>query len=520
MSPTLSPLDWIVVVGYLLAVGAVGVLVGRGQRSTRDYFLGGRGLPWWAATLSILATETSAVTFIGLPAAGYLGDWSALQLVFGFILGRVFLALVFVRVFYRGDHVTVYGFLADRYGHTTRTAAALLFLAGRIVASGVRLYAGCLAVAVAVHIVNVEWIIVGLGIFGTIFTLLGGIRAVVWTDVILGLTLAVGAALSAVWILGDIPGGLATILDDPYFAEKTRVIWLDRGWNNAGSFAVGVIGGFVLTLATHGTDQDIAQRMLTCRNSRAGSLSVLGSAVLILPVFTVFLAIGTLLFFWFKYGSPGWAPPEDANELFPLFIVRGLPVGLAGMVLAGLLAAALSSLTSVLNALSATTVGDFYRPWAERCAARTGGGEREERHFVRASRLLTACWGVVLILLALGFVGSKDNIFNMALKVLNYFYGGLLGAFLLGMLTRRGSNRSLLTGMLASVPVVLLLQLRQFVDTPINAPGALQDWLTSLAPETTAAIQSCVPDVAWPWWILISTTITMAIGALGRRDPA
>jgi SSS family transporter len=513
----LSAPDWAVVAVYFLAVAAVGILVSRGQRSTRDYFLGGRSLPWWAAALSIIATETSAVTIIGFPAAAFEHDWRLLQLFAGFVLGRVFLAAVFVRVFYRAEHVTVYGFLADRFGESARAVSAVLFLCGRVVASGVRLFAGALAVEAATGL-GTGKVIVALAAIGTVFTLLGGIRAVVWTDVILGLTFLLGGALSAVFLLDAIPGGLEAVFASPELAVKTRVFHLDRGIADSGGLVCGLIGGFVLTLATHGTDQDVAQRMIACRDSRSGGLSVLGSAALIVPLATLFLAVGTLLWFHTRLGSPGYEIPADLKELYPVFIVRALPVGLAGLVMAGLLAASLSSFTSVLNALAATTIGDFYRPLLS--GGRTGrtGPPRAEAHFVRASRIATLLWAAALVAVAAAFIGSQANLIELALKALNYFHGALLGAFLLGMLTGRGTSRSVVAGMLASVPVVLLLQLRQFVDAPGTAPGTLQGWIEGLSSGTREAIQTAVPDVAWPYWIVISTAVTLAVGALGRAS--
>jgi SSS family transporter len=514
MDPALSPLDWTVVGLYLLGVACVGFVVGRRQESTKDYFLGGRSIPWWAATLSIIATETSAVTFIGFPRAAYAGDWSIAQLFIGFVFGRIFLALVFVRVFYRSEHVTVYGFLADRFGQVSRTVAATLFVLGRLIASGVRLFAGCLAVHVATGI-DVESIIVAVGVFGGAFTLLGGIRAVVWTDVILGLTLLAGGLISLFYLLGEIPGGLNTVLESPRLAEKTAVFFADTGIDSAKGLVCGLVGGFVLTLATHGTDQDIAQRMLTCRNSRSGSLSVIGSAVLLLPLVFLFLAVGTLLWFFMQHGDPSFEEPpaNKLNQIFPLFLVHELPKGLAGLVMAGLLAAALSSFTSVLNALAATTIGDFYKP----LMSRRREPARTEEHYVNVSRIATAFWGLVLIGAAIAFVGSGDSIIGLALKVLTYSYGGLLGAFTLGILTKRGSDASVVAGMLASVPVVLLLQLRQWVDAPASAPGVLTTSFEEMSIATRMVIQSGIPNIGWPYWIVIGTALTMAIGALGTR---
>ncbi|MCH2582367.1 MAG: hypothetical protein MK133_14345, partial [Planctomycetes bacterium] len=284
MQAGLSIIDWSLVVLFLLGVGAVGFRSSGKQSSTRDYFLGGRSIPWWAASLSIIATETSAVTFIGIPAFAFKNDWSLLQLFTGFAIGRVFLAFVFVKAFYKREYITVYGLLAERFGERTRLLSALLFLAGRVVASAVRLYAGCLAGKIALGTNSIETVIIAVGLFGAAFTLKGGIKAVVWTDVILGITLLTGCLVSCAWILATFPAEAGPIFDLEGISSKLSMIHLDTSISdNKGLFA-GLLGGMILTLATHGTDQDIAQRMLTCRDARSGRLSVLGSAVLILPL--------------------------------------------------------------------------------------------------------------------------------------------------------------------------------------------------------------------------------------------
>jgi SSS family transporter len=502
-----SAADWVVVGIYLAAVALVALYVSPGQGSTREYFLGGRTIPWWAAALSIIATETSAVTYIGIPREAYAGDWSFLQLVIGFVAGRLFLAFFFVPVFYRHEVVTVYGYLERRFGGAVRTTAAVLFLLGRVIGSAVRLFAGCLALEVALGW-PLEWTIIGLGAFGTLYTIAGGIRAVVWTDVLLGLTFIAGGLIATAYILADLPGGLEGILSDPDLPQKTRVFHAALDFTRSDTLLAGLAGGFVLTLATHGTDQDIVQRILTCRDARRGGLSLAASAVMILPLMALFLAVGTLLFFHGR-GSP---PPADLNQAFPRFIVTELPAGIRGLVMAGLLAASISSFTSVLNALASTIVTDFYRPLRARLAR-----EAAEGHLVLASRLATLASGIAVIALAVAFRGSKESVVNLALQVLTYFYGALLGAFLLGIFTRRGTGATVVAGMLASVPAVLLLQVRQLLEDPALAPSAARGLLERLPAGVSEWIAAAVPLVAWPYWIIIGTAVTVAVGAIGSR---
>ncbi|HVR74581.1 MAG TPA: sodium:solute symporter [Planctomycetota bacterium] len=512
MGDGLSTADWCVVGIYLGIVAIIGFYASGKQKSTKDYFLGGKSLPWWAAALSIIATETSAVTYIGVPRMAYQGDWAFAQLVIGFVLGRIFLALFFVQVFYRHDFVTVYGFLEQRFGGATRTVAAILFLLGRVVASAVRLYAGCVALKVATGF-GIDRAIIALGAFGTIYTLTGGIRAVIWTDVLLGLTFMAGGIVSCVYLASAVPGGLEGLIRNPLFIEKTTVIHLGWSLSSPETLLAGIAGGFVLTLATHGTDQDIAQRMLTCRDAKGGSLSVLGSAVLILPLMGLFLLVGTLLFFFYQTRDVPYALPANLDHIFPLFIVKELPLGFRGLVMAGLLAVSIASFTSVLNALASTTIGDFYSPARKRL-----GAEPSDRHMVRASRVVTLFWGAALVGLAMAFEGSSENLLTIALQVLTYFYGALLGAFLLGIFTRRGSSLSVITGMVLSVPAVLLLQLRHYVADPATAPQAIRTLLgaDSLRPFLDL-VERHVPVVAWPYWIIIGTAITFLVGILGTR---
>ncbi len=516
----LSPLDWIVVAVYLAAVLAVGLLAAGRQRSVRDYFLGDRSLPWWAVALSIIATETSAATYIGTPGAAYRGSWAFLQMVLGFIAARIFLAAFVLKIFYRAEVVTVYGFLQQRFGEVVRVVAAILFLCGRVIGSGVRLYAACIALQVAAGWTGDGATLAAIAVLGCIalaYTLLGGIKAVVWTECILGTTFLIGGIVAAGCILAQIPGGISAIEGLPDFSEKLRIFhWAPAEgsgwWQSTQLFWTGFGGGFVLTLATHGTAQDMVQRMLTCSNWRQGGASLLASAALLLPMNVVFLSVGSLLFFLHRL-LPESLPAGVTNEdhYFLHFIAGRMAPGLAGLVLAGLFAAAVSSHTSVLNALASTSIADFYRPHL-----RPG---RSEEHYLAASRAFTAFWGIVLIVVAAAFIGSAENILTTALGALTYFYGSLLGVFLLGIFTRRGSQASAAVGMLAAVPVVLLLQAREFIESPERAPSAVQAAISALPDGVQALVRECVPRLAWPLWIVAGTAVAFGIGLLGRSPP-
>jgi SSS family solute:Na+ symporter len=514
-----TTLDTLVVVGYFLIVAWIGRVASRARvEGTKDYFLGGRNVPWWAAALSIIATETSAVTYIGVPADAYRGDWSALLTVTGFVIGRFFLAFVFVQVLWGGGHLTVYGYLADRFGDSTRVGCAGLFLVGRIIASAVRVFAGCLAVS-AVTGIDVPTAIVSVVVFGSILTYAGGVRAVVWTDVFLGFTLVAGGLCAAAFVVSELPAGLESILSAPDLATKTAIlpraadgsITLFGSWANAKSVLAGLSFGVVLTLATHGTDQDIAQRILTCRSSGGGKLSVLASAVMILPLFALFLGLGTLLYYYHAFGASEHPAPDDTNQVFAVYIARGLPAGVSGFVLAGLLAAAISSYTSTLSALASTAIGDFYAPLVP---------GRSELHYLRSGKLASAVLAVLLLVASLAFQGTSDNIFKLSLKVFTYVYGAILGVFLLGILTRRGNDRSAVLGMVVSVPVVLALQVREFIAEPRLAPTLVRDAIEGLESSTRTRILGLLPELASPYWISLGVIVCVAIGAIGKPPAA
>lgn len=512
MREGLSSPDHAIVAAFLLTVLGVGLRVSRkGESSAQDFLLARRSLPWWAATLSIIAAETSAVTYIGTPRMAFEGDWSFLQLVLGFALGRVFLAAFLVPVLARRDILTVYGYFEERFGGSVRTVAACLFVCGRAAGSAVRLYAGCLAVEVATGFPLTASVLL-LAAFALLYTWLGGLRAVVWTDVLLGLSLLAGGAVSAVWLAAGTPGGFAALLSDPEIAAKTTVI--RGGWSLGAPnvLAAGLLGGFFLTLATHGTDQDVIQRVLSSRGRRGASLSIFGSAVLILPLMALFLSVGTLLYARCRAHPPGYPLPANRDHLFPVFVVRELPPGIAGLVMAGLAAAAVSSFASVVNALAATVANDFYRPLRAR-----RGRDPSNRELYSVSRAATLFWGAALAGLALSFHGSSDNVLNLALKVLTYFYGALLGAFLLAAFTRRGSPASLVAGMLASVLAVGILQVQQFVADPALAPASVRAALEVLPSACARWVRESVPAVAWPYWIVAGTAVSFSIGALGSK---
>jgi len=485
----LTVADVTVVVLYGVALLVVGGLAARGQHTASDLALGGRHLPTALVLLSMTATELSAATFIGVPQAAYTGDWSYLQLAIGALLAKAWLARHVIPLYHRLGIVTVYGFLEARFGVSAKRVAAAVFCTGRVLASGARLFIAALALS-AVTGFPVSAAIVLAGAVAGLYTLAGGIRSVIHTDALQG-GVFLGGALA---LLGAIavrtPGGLGGVLAWGAAEGRTRVFHVDPLFALADGRTLGaaVVGAFFLTLATHATDHDMVQRLLTTRDARGGGRALLGSAWLNFPLTALFLLIGTGIA---AAGAAGGETPAiaDANRVLPLFALHALPAGLRGLVFAGLFAAAMSSLDSAICAIATTWATDLRR-------AGRDGGARAIRH---ASAVVT----VLLVASAIGMAsyhaaltgsgsrGAGLNLVEFALASMSIVYGGLLGVFGVGLLTRRrGSARSAVAGLAIGAITGLALFLHPLVL------GAT--WL------------------AWTWWIPLSATIAFAVAASAR----
>lgn len=482
-------LDWSIVGAYLAVVCAVGIVAGRRQRDTEGYFLGSRALPLWAVVGSILATEVSAATLVAVPAVGYGRGLVYLQTTIGAVASRLILGWLFIGVFYRHRVTTVYEFLGRRFGGGARTGAAGVFLVGRLFASGVRLFIA----AVAFHGLtglDLPWAILVAGGCAIAYGAIGGLAADVWTDVLQGFAfLAVGAVLVATllwrlggpaeaWAVADAAGRTACLEADFQF-------WTPAFWANPYTLVGAVVGGCTLGLATHGTDQENVQRMLACRSGRQARWSVVLAGLCDLPVAALFAGLGVLLFAYYETRAPGFARPAAADAL-TTFVLTELPVGFAGLLVAAVFAAAMSSIDSTLNAMAASTVTDFVRRWRP---------DRPEAWYLARARFWSLAWGLLLVLVAVASATWKaanpaTPLIDMALGVMNLFYGSLLGAFVLGLFTRRGTSRSILAGMAAGVAATTWLQFGGVVT------------------------------LGWTWLIVVGTLVTTAVGAIARSPGA
>ena len=453
----MKALDLIIIFGYLIGIVLFGTWFSRKQKTTRDYFLGGRSVPWWAVAFSIVATETSTITFISVPGIAFArgGNFQFLQLVFGYLLGRVVISLLFIPAYFRGELLTVYQLLDQRFGGKIKMIAASLFVVMRNIADGIRLLLTAIVLA-AVYATfqpdaNAETIIIGsvvlLGVAMMIFTYFGGMEAVIWVEVVqLGIYIA-GAIAAAVVLINSINGGLATASTLATQFGKYSLFDFTFDQTRVYTFWAGLIGGCFLTMSTHGTDQYLVQRYLCTDRARSAVVALMTSGAIVLAQFIGFLFIGVLLFaFYQPFTDPGYAtatstafPFTGGDRVFPDFITKHMPSGLSGLVVAAIFAAAMSS---SLNAIAATAVNDLYKPFRP---------ARSDKHYLKVSHVLTLIWGVVQIGVALAVRNQPGSALSMALSIASLINGPILGVFLVGTLLKRVSQPPALIGMLVSL---------------------------------------------------------------------
>ncbi len=468
--PAFGWLDYSVIAVYFAACACVGWWAGRGQKSTHDYFRAGGNMPVWAVCLSILATETSALTFCGVPGAAFRGDHTYIQFVVGSILGRIFVGTIFLSAFFSLGVTTVYEYLGHRFGPTTRGMSSVAFLVTRTMADGVRLTAASIVVHAATGW-DFTFCIVLFAVVTTAYAVFGGIRSIIWTDVIQFVLFVGGGILALAVVTGRLGSGFLDAIPD------AKTTWLDTDISPTKAFTLwtALLASPVLTFATHGTDQDLAQRMLTCKGAIDGKRSVILSGILNVPMVLLFLFVGTALFaFYAEHPDPGL--PEKADRIFPYFIVTQLPAGVRGLVLAAVFAAAMSTLSSAIGALTSTATIDVYKRYLRPA--------RDERHYLKASRCIAVLMAAGVVAVAI-VAKSSESLLNLGLEIMTYAYGALLGVFVLGRVTRRrGSDGGNAFAMVLSVIVVIAVKFG------------------------TA--------IAWPWFIVAGFLTTFGVGVLFR----
>ena len=520
-------IDTIVLLVYFIGIVGIGLYAGRQNRDLKEFALGGRSIPWWAVLASIIAAETSAATFLGTPAEGFkTRGFIYGQLVIGTILARIVIAYTFIESYYRYRVQSIYEFLTVRFGEATKNTASAIFLFTRVLGIGVRLYLGGVIIVVIWRYFSPEtpitlaayfWGIVFVTVVTTFYTMMGGIKAVVWTDLIQA-TLMIGSVIFAVGLLLGKVGGLTAVRDA--LGGWENIAWVQSGWDETKPFGAALkgmleepytlfaafIGSTFLTMATHGTDQDMVQRMLTAPDYHKSRFSLILSGLADIPIVLCFLSVGILL--WVYYTTVAGGVPQIGgkviadNEIFAHYIVNEMPTGLRGLIIAGVFATMMGSTSAALNALATSFTKDFYLPYLNR--------EATDRQAVSAARVATAIFGVLMIGVATVAAYSvlqnpHLTIIPIAIGILGYTYGALLGVFLLGMLTKtRGRDGANVVAMFLGMAAVLIL-------CKVEIPGVFD--FGRILPEWW-------PKISWPWFVLVGSSVTCATGILFRTPEA
>jgi len=458
-------LDYIIIIAYLIGIAVWGIVSGGKQKTAKDYFLGSEKIPWWAVCFSIVAAETSTLTFISIPGLAYLTNLNFLQVALGFLLGRIVVAQLFLPAYFRGELKTAYTFLEHRFGGKTRSFASIVFLITRTAADGVRLFATAIPLYLILKIDPVIAIII-IALVALVYTYTGGLKGVIWVDVIQMFVYIGGAALAGIFLLNSMPDGLATVINSAAADNKFSIINFGFDKNITEFFSepytlfAGLIGGAFLSMASHGTDQLIVQRLLATKDLKSARKAVIGSGVIVVFQFALFLVIGVLLFAY--YGKLD----VKSDEIFPMFIINVLPPGVSGIIIAGLFAAAMSTLAGSMSSLSSSSMMDLYTPLS--------GKVLSEEKKLKISRLLTILWAGLLIISALFFMGSSRAVVEVALSIASFTYGGLLGVFLLGILVSKAKQEDALAGFAAGILVmVTVITLNLFVWTWFTLIGVI-----------------------------------------------
>lgn len=460
-------LDLLIIAVYLAGITLFGLHFRKRRRSLRDYFLADRDIPWWALALSIVAAETSTLTIISIPGLAYDSNLGFLQVVLGYLVGRVIISFVLLPHYFRGDLYTAYELMERRFGSRLRSLTAGLFLLTRAAAEGVRVYAVSIVVAIALGTGEIASIAI-ITTLTLIYTFEGGLAAVIWTDVVQTVIYLGGTLVGVFTILHLVPGGREAIHSLAVATGKLQVFDFSLDFWRPYTFWAGLIGGAFLTTASHGTDQLIVQRLLAARNQRQSVTALLSSGVAIIFQFGLFLMVGVMLFAFYRVPSASFG---KADRIYPTFIVSQMPHGISGLLIAAILAAAMSNLSAALNSLSSSSIIDFYL----RRKPQTNEAQR-----VRLSRLATLFWALVLFALAVLSLHKVQRVVEVGLQIASVAYGALLGAFLLGVLTRRANQSGAMLGMLCGFAVELYL------------------WQGTRVP--------------WTWWVAIGTLVTFAVG--------
>lgn len=467
----LSSIDFFIISFYLIAIAIWGIISGGKQKSTLDYFLGSKKIPWWAVCFAIVATETSTLTFISIPGVAYATNLNFLQITFGYIIGRIFIAIFFLPAYYSGSVETAYRYLENRFGLSARKAASAVFMITRLFADGVRLYATAIPIKLITG-VDYPTAIIITAVVTLIYTYIGGIRAVIWMDVVQMFIYLTGAVATIYVILNQLNINLIDTINSSTLSNKISII--NFGFENGlidffsvpYTFLASIIGGMFLSMASHGTDQLIVQRLLSTDSLKSSRKAIVTSGFIVLIQFSIFLLIGVLLYLFYNGAK------IDPNEVFTKYIIENIPSGLSGLIISGLLAAAMSTLSGSMNSLASALLFDFLKQ-----------SPKFPHHLeLYISRILTFGWCFLLILSAFLFMNTTKTVVELALSIASFTYGGLLGIFLLGLFFKKPSQLDAIIGFITGIAVMVLV--------------------------------ITFTKISWTWYILIGSFFTIITGNL------
>ncbi len=465
--------DYVIIVAFLIGIAIFGILKGGKQKTVEDYFLGSKSVPWWAVCFSIVAAETSTLTFISIPGLAYLTNLNFLQVTFGYFIGRLIIAKFFLPSYFTGELNTAYAYLEKRFGGKTRSFASIVFLFTRTAADGVRLFATAIPLKLMLDI-DYPTAIVIIAAITLVYTITGGVKGIIWVDVVLmGIYLG-GALLAGYFLVGHyLPEGFSSIVSAAQAERKLSVFNFNFGSSIGEFFAEpytlisGVLGGAFLSMASHGTDQLIVQRLLSTNNLKQAQKAIIGSGILVVFQFVIFLVVGVALYAY--YGQL----EIRSDEIFPKFIIEQLPSPFSGIIIAGLFAAAMSTLAGSISSLSSSTMLDLYNPF---------NPNRNKANDLKVSRLFTVMWAILLIFAALFFMNSPQTVVELALSIASFTYGGLLGTFMLGLFVKEAKQEDALAAFTSGIFIMITV-------ISLNL-------------------------VAWTWFTLIGVLATILIGTL------
>ncbi len=515
MNSYFSAGDWAVIVAYLLGIIGLGLWFGKDQHNTRDYFLGSRNVPWWGIGLSIVAAETSALTIIGVPAMAYGENIAFIQMIIGYVIARIILAVVLVPHYFRGEIYSPYQLFADKFGPPARQTAGGFFLISETLAAGVRVYVASIPVKL---ILGDKLLGLGTGdpilgaillfvILSLLYTYVGGVKAVIWTDAVQFGLFLLGGLFALFYIPTLIDGGASAVFSRA--AEAGKLHWANLGPEPGTSWLkfllgrpfnlwMGIIGGTVLVMSSHGAEQLIVQRVLACKSVSDGRRALALSAVVIFPLFLIFLLVGVMLWVFFQTHPFRIPLPEPrpgsgttANDfVFPIFMVTEVPHLLKGFLIVAILSAAMSSVSSALTSLASVSTMDFVKHLVPR---------KSEGFFLRFSKMSTVLWAGMLILVAY-LSREVEFVLNAAFSLRGLTSGALVGGLALAVFWKKGRALPIITGMLVSLATMTAVQVLP------KLPQTREVWMRFFGTE-----------IFWPWYTLIGATVTLLTAWMVRR---